>query len=74
LEVIEFPHMHALASVLASYDGEAEVDRASDLLLLAEIADTECIRQALARMHFTNVPITARQREPGKERTVRSIG
>ena len=32
LEVTEFPQVRALASVLASYDGEAELDRGLDLL------------------------------------------
>lgn len=33
LEITEFPQVRALASVLASYDGEAELDRGLDLLL-----------------------------------------
>jgi AcrR family transcriptional regulator len=33
LAVTEFPHVRALASALASYDGAAELDRALDLLL-----------------------------------------
>jgi hypothetical protein len=33
LSVTEFPQVRALASVLASYDGEAELDRGLDLLL-----------------------------------------
>jgi hypothetical protein len=32
LAVTEFPQVRALASVLASYDGEAELDRGLDLL------------------------------------------
>ncbi|MDT5094885.1 MAG: hypothetical protein QOH60_4248 [Mycobacterium sp.] len=34
LTVTEFPHVRALASALASYDGAAELDRGLDLLLL----------------------------------------
>jgi hypothetical protein len=33
LPVTEFPHVRALASALASYDGAAELDRGLDLLL-----------------------------------------
>jgi AcrR family transcriptional regulator len=34
LTVTEFPHVRALASALANYDGAAELDRGLDLLLL----------------------------------------
>jgi hypothetical protein len=34
LTVTEFPHVRALASALANYDGAAELERGLDLLLL----------------------------------------
>jgi AcrR family transcriptional regulator len=39
LSITEFPHLRALAAVLASYDGAAELDRGLDLLL-AGLAET----------------------------------
>ena len=39
LSITDFPHLRALAAVLASYDGAAELDRGLDLLL-AGLAET----------------------------------
>jgi hypothetical protein len=48
LTVTEFPHVRALASALANYDGAAELDRGLDLLLLGLTA-TVTPPQAVSR-------------------------